>query len=115
MMLDSRFEMFDIFGSSLTERYFDVSMEMPKQMQTHTFDDTSEPGSHCCPYDLMYKDKDKTTYQPGQLCFSSSSLPALHILAFSHPSSSESETGLVLRSWPRVTRQTKPRSAEEKS
>lgn len=45
MMLDSRFEMFDIFGSSLTERYFDVSTEMPKQMQTHTFDDTSEPGS----------------------------------------------------------------------
>lgn len=63
----------------------------------------------------MYKDKDETTYQPGQLCFSSSSLLALHILAFSHPSSSESETGLVLRSWPRVTKQTKPRSAEGKS
>lgn len=45
MVLDSRFEMFDIFCSSLTERYFDVSMEMPKQTQTHTFDDTSEPGS----------------------------------------------------------------------
>lgn len=45
MMLDSRFQMFDIFGSSLTECYFDVSTEMPKQTQSHTFDDTSEPGS----------------------------------------------------------------------
>lgn len=63
----------------------------------------------------MYKDKDETTYRPGQLYFSSSSLLASHILAFSHPSSSESETGPVLRSWPRATRQTKARSAEEKS
>lgn len=85
-------------------------------METRTSDDTSEPGSRLrCSWDLMYKDKDETTYQPEQLCFSSSSLLGLRILAFSHPSSSESETGLARRSWPRVTRQTKPKSAVEKS